>query len=206
MLLKGGNYKGSGEDERLQYPVSNDFWNVVQATMFGRNALSETRDFYAAGGKGLSAAQTRLYKQLVDMGADSETVYDAILAWKKIDGNEALSKAERETARFELVQSLPLTSEERELLHNTLSGSDTKYSAADEAKAQGIPAGTYQKFQADAAALESDRDKDGNVIRNSKKEKVLKLIDSLPLNKAQKNWLYLNEGYAESKLDETPWQ
>lgn len=205
-LLKGGYYKGSGEDERLQYPVSDDFWNVVQATMFGRNALSETRDFYAAGGKGLSAAQTRLYKQLVDMGADSETVYDAILAWKKIDGNEALSKAERETARFELVQSLPLTSEERELLHNTLSGSDTKYSAADEAKAQGIPVGTYQKFQADAAALESDRDKDGNVIRNSKKEKVLKLIDSLPLNKAQKNWLYLNEGYAESKLDETPWQ
>lgn len=205
-LLKGGYYKGSGEDERLQYPVSEDFWNVVQATMFGRNALSETRDFYAAGGKGLSAAQTRLYKQLVDMGADSETVYDAILAWKKIDGNDALSKAERETARFELVQSLPLTSEERELLHNTLSGSDTKYSAADEAKAQGIPVGTYQKFQADAAALESDRDKDGNVIRNSKKEKVLKLIDSLPLNKAQKDWLYLNEGYAESKLDETPWQ
>ena len=205
-LLKGGYYKGSGEDERLQYPVSEDFWNVVQATMFGRNALSETRDFYAAGGKGLSAAQTRLYKQLVDMGADNETVYDAILAWKKIDGNEALSKAERETARFELVQSLPLTSEERELLHNTLSGSDTKYSAADEAKAQGIPVGTYQKFQADAATLESDRDKDGNVIRNSKKEKVLKLIDSLPLNKAQKDWLYLNEGYAESKLDETPWQ
>ena len=205
-LLKGGYYKGSGEDERLQYPVSDDFWNVVQATMFGRNALSETRDFYAAGGKGLSAAQTRLYKQLVDMGADSETVYDAILAWKKIDGNDALSKAERETARFELVQSLPLTSEERELLHNTLSGSDTKYSAADEAKAQGIPVGTYQKFQADAAALESDRDKDGNVIRNSKKEKVLKLIDSLPLNKAQKDWLYLNEGYAESKLDKTPWQ
>ena len=205
-LLKGGYYKGSGEDERLQYPVSDDFWNVVQATMFGRNALSETRDFYAAGGKGLSAAQTRLYNQLVDMGADSETVYDAILAWKKIDGNEALSKAERETARFELVQSLPLTSEERELLHNTLSGSDTKYSAADEAKAQGIPVGTYQKFQTDAAALESDRDKDGNVIRNSKKEKVLKLIDSLPLNKAQKNWLYINEGYAESKLDETPWQ
>lgn len=205
-LLKGGYYKGSGEDERLQYPVSEDFWNVVQATMFGRNALSETRDFYAAGGKGLSAAQTRLYKQLVDMGADSETVYDAILAWKKIDGNDALSKAERETARFELVQSLPLTSEERELLHNTLSGSDTKYSAADEAKAQGIPVGTYQKFQADAAALESDQDKDGNVIRNSKKEKVLKLIDSLPLNKAQKDWLYLNEGYAESKLDETPWQ
>lgn len=205
-LLKGGYYKGSGEDERLQYPVSEDFWNVVQATMFGRNALSETRDFYAAGGKGLSAAQTRLYNQLVDMGADSETVYDAILAWKKIDGNEALSKAERETARFELVQSLPLTSEERELLHNTLSGSDTKYSAADEAKAQGIPVGTYQKFRADAAALESDRDKDGNVIRNSKKEKVLKLIDSLPLNKAQKDWLYLNEGYAESKLDETPWQ
>lgn len=205
-LLKGGYYKGSGEDERLQYPVSDDFWNVVQATMFGRNALSETRDFYAAGGKGLSAAQTRLYNQLVDMGADNETVYDAILAWKKIDGNEALSKAERETARFELVQSLPLTSEERELLHNTLSGSDTKYSAADEAKAQGIPVGTYQKFQADAAALESDRDKDGNVIRNSKKEKVLKLIDSLPLNKAQKDWLYLNEGYAESKLDKTPWQ
>lgn len=205
-LLKGGYYKGSGEDERLQYPVSDDFWNVVQATMFGRNALSETRDFYAAGGKGLSAAQTRLYKQLVDMGTDNETVYDAILAWKKIDGNEDLSKAERETARFELVQSLPLTSEERELLHNTLSGSDTKYSAADEAKAQGIPVGTYQKFQADAAALESDRDEDGNVIRNSKKEKVLKLIDSLPLNKAQKDWLYLNEGYAESKLDETPWQ
>ena len=205
-LLKGGYYKGSGEDERLQYPVSDDFWNVVQATMFGRNALSETRDFYAAGGKGLSAAQTRLYKQLVDMGAGSETVYDAILAWKKIDGNDALSKAERETERFELVQSLPLTSEEMALLHNTLSGSDTKYSTAGEAKAQGIPVETYQKFRMEADALESDRDKDGNVIRNSKKEKVLKLINSLPLNKAQKDWLYLNENYAESKLDEAPWR
>lgn len=51
-LLKGGYYKGSGEDERLQYPVSEDFWNVVQATMFGRNALSETRDFYAPAARG----------------------------------------------------------------------------------------------------------------------------------------------------------
>ena len=39
----------------------------------------------------------------------------------------------------------------------------------------------------------------------AKKEDVLKVIQSMPLTKKQKDALYLSEGYAESKLDEAPW-
>jgi hypothetical protein len=39
----------------------------------------------------------------------------------------------------------------------------------------------------------------------SKKEDLMDIIDSLPINSAQKDALYLAEGWAESKLNEAPW-
>lgn len=42
-------------------------------------------------------------------------------------------------------------------------------------------------------------------ITGSKREKVLDVIDSLPLSKKQKDALYISEGYAESKIQDVPW-
>lgn len=51
----------------------------------------------------------------------------------------------------------------------------------------------------------ADVDENGEAISGSKKEKILAYINGLNLTRSQKDVLYFYYGYAESKLDETPW-
>lgn len=204
-LARGGTYKGSGDNERLQYAVNPDFSTVLQAMLFGRNALSEARDFYAANDGGLSASQTRTYQELVDMGADREVIYDAIQKWRKIDKDDSLTDGEREAAQFELVRKLKLTNEQKERLHDDLSRSSRSYAAAQEAQKQGISAETYAKYKDTTADLTADKDENGKAINGSKKAKVLDAIDKMQLSKKQKDWLYLDAGYSEKDIGKAPW-
>lgn len=204
-LARGGTYKGSGDNERLQYAVNPDFSTVLQAMLFGRNALSEARDFYAANDGGLSASQTRTYQELVDMGADREVVYDAIQKWRKIDKDDSLTDGESEAAQFELVRKLKLTNEQKERLHDDLSRSSRSYAAAQEAQKQGISAETYAKYKDATADLTADKDENGKAINGSKKAKVLDAIDKMQLSKKQKDWLYLDAGYSEKDVGKAPW-
>lgn len=204
-LARGGMYKGSGDNERLQYAVNPDFSTVLQAMLFGRNALSEARDFYAANDGGLSASQTRTYQELVDMGADREVIYDAIQKWRKIDKDDSLTDGEREAAQFELVCKLKLTNEQKERLHDDLSRSSRSYAAAQEAQKQGISAETYAKYKDATADLTADKDENGKTINGSKKAKVLDAIDKMQLSKKQKDWLYLDAGYSEKDIGKAPW-
>lgn len=204
-MARGGTYKGSGDNERLQYAVNPDFSTVLQAMLFGRNALSEARDFYAANDGGPSASQTRTYQELVDMGADREVVYDAIQKWRKIDKDDSLTDGEREAAQFELVRKLKLTNEQKERLHDDLSRSSRSYAAAQEAQKQGISAETYAKYKDATADLTADKDENGKAINGSKKAKVLDAIDKMQLSKKQKDWLYLDAGYSEKDIGKAPW-
>lgn len=204
-LARGGTYKGSGNNERLQYAVNPDFSTMLQAMLFGRNALSEARDFYAANDGGLSASQTRTYQELVDMGADREVIYDAIQKWRKIDKDDSLTDGEREAAQFELVRKLKLTNEQKERLHDDLSRSSRSYAAAQEAQKQGISAETYAKYKDTTADLTADKDENGKAINGSKKAKVLDAIDKMQLSKKQKDWLYLDAGYSEKDIGKAPW-
>lgn len=204
-LARGGTYKGSGDNERLQYAVNPDFSTVLQAMLFGRNALSEARDFYAANDGGLSASQTRTYQELVDMGADREVVYDAIQKWRKIDKDDSLTDGEREAEHFELVRKLKLTNEQKERLHDDLSRSSRSYAAAQEAQKQGISAETYAKYKDATADLTADKDENGKAINGSKKAKVMDAINKMQLNKKQKDWLYLDAGYSEKDIGKAPW-
>ena len=208
VIKNGGLYKGSGENKRLQYPAKpflEDPWEALRAGLFGRNALSEARDFYAANDGGLSASQTRTYQELVDMGADREVIYDAIQKWRKIDKDDSLTDGEREAAQFELVRKLKLTNEQKERLHDDLSRSSRSYAAAQEAQKQGISAETYAKYKDTTADLTADKDENGKAINGSKKAKVLDAIDKMQLSKKQKDWLYLDAGYSEKDIGKAPW-
>lgn len=208
VIKNGGLYKGSGENKRLQYPAKpflEDPWEALRAGLFGRNALSEARDFYAANDGGLSASQTRTYQELVDMGADREVIYDAIQKWRKIDKDDSLTDGEREAAQFELVRKLKLTNEQKERLHDDLSRSSRSYAAAQEAQKQGISAEAYAKYKDTTADLTADKDENGKAINGSKKAKVLDAIDKMQLSKKQKDWLYLDAGYSEKDIGNAPW-
>lgn len=142
-VARGGSYKGSGDSKRLQYPVESplvDPWTALRAAFFGKNALPESRTYWAAGGKALSAAQTRLYEDLVDSGLSRKRAYEIL-----------------------------------------------------------------KRFNDATADLEADRDKAGNPIGGSKKEKIVKEINKLPLSRKQKNMLYLSRGYSEKDLNSLPW-
>lgn len=204
-LARGGTYKGSGDNERLQYAVNPDFSTVLKAMLFGRNALSEARGFYAANDGGLSASQTRTYQELVDMGADREVIYDAIQKWRKIDKDDSLTDGEREAAQYELVRKLKLTNEQKERLHDDLSRSSRSYAAAQEAQKQGISAEAYAKYKDTTADLTADKDENGKAINGSKKAKVMDAINKMQLNKKQKDWLYLDAGYSEKDIGKAPW-
>lgn len=142
-VARGGSYKGSGDSKRLQYPVESpleDPWTALRAAIFGKNAIPESRTYWAAGGKALSAAQTRLYEDLVDSGLSRKRAYKIL-----------------------------------------------------------------KRFNDATADLEADRDKNGNPIGGSKKEKIVTEINKLPLSRKQKNLLYLSRGYSEKDLNSLPW-
>ena len=142
-VIRGGSYQGFGDSKRLQYPVNSlleDPFEALRAAIFGKNALPESRTYWAAGGKALSAAQTRLYEDLVDSGLSRKRAYEIL-----------------------------------------------------------------KRFNDATADLEADRDKNGNPIGGSKKEKIVKEINKLPLSRKQKNMLYLSRGYSEKDLNSLPW-
>ena len=124
-LLRGGYYRGSGENRRLQFPVEQDFWSIVRGTLLGRSALDESRDFYASGQTGLSANQTKAYEQIVDMGADPEPVYQAIQGWRAAENDEDLNSYGRGVAKRDAITEADLTDEQKLALYRRLSDADS---------------------------------------------------------------------------------
>ena len=83
------------------------------------------------------------------------------------------------------------------------------YSAVEGYKNYCEPYGVSPKTFYDAwkynSSTSADVDKNGNSISGSKKEKVLKYINSLNLSRKQKDSLYYAFGWSESKINEAPW-
>ena len=124
-LVRGGYYRGSGENRRLQFPVEQDFWNVLRGTLFGRSTLDESREFYASGQTGLSANQTKAYEQVVDMGADPQTVYQAIRGWRTAENDEDMTSYGRNVAKRDAITETDLTDEQKLALYRGLSDADS---------------------------------------------------------------------------------
>lgn len=124
-LLRGGYYRGSGENRRLQFPVEQDFWNILRGMLFGRSTLEESQAFYASGQTGLSANQAKAYEQIVDMGADPQTVYQAIQGWRAAENDEDLTSYGRNVAKRDAITEADLTDEQKLALYRGLSDADS---------------------------------------------------------------------------------
>lgn len=124
-ILRGGRYYGYGDEARMQYQVEGDFFNVVQALMFGNSALEETNEFYASGESGLSAAQTKLYEDLVAAGADGMELYRGIQDYRAASNDEDLSSLERGKQERDIIRALNLTDEQKLDLYQGLNPTST---------------------------------------------------------------------------------
>lgn len=124
-ILRGGRYYGYGDEARMQYPVEGDFFDVVRALMFGNSALEETNEFYASGESGLSAAQTKLYEDLVAAGADGMELYRGIQDYRAASNDEDLSSLERGKQERDIIRALNLTDEQKLDLYQGLNPTST---------------------------------------------------------------------------------
>ena len=194
-MLQGGRTYGYGDKKRLQYTVEQTPLKAFQALAFGNSGLSETRDFYAGDAKGLSVRQTQADEELHSIGVDRTEAYGII---RKMRG------AEKQADKARIVAASDLTDEQMIRLYGSISNEKEAENIAAAYSADISPA-VYIGLKTKAGAMEADRDADGEVINGSKREKVLKLIDSMELSDYQKDVLYLTEGYSEKTIDDAPW-
>ena len=73
------------------------------------------------------------------------------------------------------------------------------------AEPAGISMKMYLNYKDQTKGITGDKDANGNTVSGSKKAKILAVINSLPITSAQKDALYLANGWASSKLYEAPW-
>lgn len=125
-IVRGGRYRGYGDQERLQYPVEGNLLSTPQALLFGDSALAETSRFYASGESGLSVRQTQLYKELVEDGADSMEVYRGIQDYREVSGDETLPPLVRGKQERDVIRELDLTDEQKLALYHGLTGADSR--------------------------------------------------------------------------------
>lgn len=194
-MLQGGRTYGYGDKKRLQYTVEQTPLKAFQALAFGNSGLSETRDFYAGDAKGLSVRQTQAVEELHSIGVDRTEAYGII---RKMRG------AEKQADKARIVAASDLTDEQMIRLYGSISSEKEAENIAAAYSADISPA-VYIGLKTKAGAMEADRDVNGEVINGSKREKVLKLIDSMELSDYQKDVLYLTEGYSEKTIDDAPW-
>lgn len=69
----------------------------------------------------------------------------------------------------------------------------------------GIGYDVIVQYKYKTALLTADKDKNGKTISGSKKDKVLRVINSLPITSAQKDALYLYADYSSKDIRKTPW-
>ncbi len=98
-IVRGGKYAGYGENARLLYPVDRNAWNAVRATLFGPTALDETDEYYA-GGKALTAGQTKIAKTLKKQGVDIEDTYLLYQVFSDINSEVGKEKITSTQARI----------------------------------------------------------------------------------------------------------
>ncbi len=127
-VARGGSYKGSGDKKQLQYPVNSpleDPFEALRAVLFGKNALNESRVYWAEGGKALSASQTALYQELVDSGMSRKKAYETIrdfndatadLEADKDENGNPVSGSKKEKV-VEAINKLPLSRKQKNLLY-----------------------------------------------------------------------------------------
>ena len=76
----------------------------------------------------------------------------------------------------------------------------------DEVESSGISLNVYVDYYEKQKECKGVQDKDGKTISGSRKAQVLKVINSLPISKSQKDALYFLNGWAKSTLHEAPWR
>ena len=122
--IRGGKYKGYGENQKLVYPVDVDPWKALQLALFGDAGATERNEYYASGNKALTANQTDVYDALVAGGADAQMVYDAIQDYREVTNDSSMDSLERGVRSREIISNMNMTDDQKLEMYRVLTGAD----------------------------------------------------------------------------------
>ena len=185
--------------QRLQAIVSSGIssgeqWKVMEAYYAtSEPILNDIAAYKAAGASAAAYAKMYEAKAKIDKEAeahkDDDSYEGKTYHYYKLIAETAANEAEAEAAYKSFIGD---TEGERE-----------KLKPLEEA---GIPYSKIVEYRYKTALLTADKDKNGKSISGSKKDKVLREINALPITAAQKDALYLFAGYSSKDINKSPWR
>lgn len=150
----------------------------------------------------MSESAYQMYESAHDAGV---TTYEYFELMGSIDELEP-ENGNKEVSNLQKYMEVAMTPWPEQMKTATLEGMmpESSYQKYKEALDAGVTTYWYFKFLDDIQDLQSDKDKNGNTVNGSLKKKVVAVIDGMKLSPKQKDALFLTK-YAESGLDEVPW-
>ena len=188
-LRQGGKYKNFGENAALQYPVRQNAWNAIRAGLFGLGPLEETDEFYA-GDQALSKNQTKVLKDLEQLGVDRFITYSLYEDFRALD--DELTSIEEKNAKRDMIDALELTDEQKKevYLRTVVSSTGKEKTRAkyEYLLERGVEWSQITQLENAYALLNADEDDDGEADMSSLERGIAKRneIASLDLTDWQK--------------------
>ena len=190
VLRRGGAYTGSGEEERLKYPVEQSAANWAKGLMFGTSALPETDAYYAEGNRTLTAKETKVYEELVKAGSDGQKVYDTM---------QELKGTKERTGKVDVLLAYDGTRAEKEALFSGMV-TETLNEELEGLAGSGVSFDTVLEAYKAQYGLEGDKDpKTGETVPLSLARKKKAAVDRVlsELTQRQREAVYGALGISE---------
>lgn len=191
-IIRGGEYRGYGDNSSLRYPVDQNAWNAIRAGLFGLSALPETDEFYA-GGKALTAAQTAKAKELAKQGVDINQTYGLYQEFAEINqrlSKERIDSAEARKLKREAIDELDLTDAQKleVYLETMASNSETAREKYETLLSEGVTWQQLTQLDNDFSSFDADSDGDGEDDLTSLEKGIAKrnAINDMDLTDEQK--------------------
>ena len=183
-MIKGGAYTPSG---RLKYAVDqNDPLKWIQALLFGQNALTENRQYWASGGKYQSEKKTNQFEELKDAGFGAK---EAEKVLKRLD-----EAGDKNVDKFREIGKMTYPDSSLDGLYGMVL-EVTMRKKIDALYDYGITYTDYAKFKTDFADIYPEEGISG--------ERAKDIIDDMALTKNKKAALYQLVTGREPKKDGT---
>ena len=115
-IVEGGQTKGFGDKERLQYPVERNVGTALQNILFGPNATPQANAYWASGLSSLSTKDTQTWQTLSKDGADPIETYNLLHEFIKINADDTLTSDQAQRDIRDAINNSGLTDEQKAYL------------------------------------------------------------------------------------------
>lgn len=175
---------------------SSTEWAAEFANWVDKKGYSDSRKEAIQEAFGSDSAS--FYNKMSAAGVSPDNALKVEKQARKLAGENDLNQKYKAQA---IAESNLTDKEAYAALSAVYTSSGETLTAAQEA---GIPGTVYAEFRAKESELSADKDENGKTISDSKKEKVIDLIDSLNLTAEQKDFM-MEQQYKSFKWWQMPW-